>query len=175
MTIALRIAALALFGMAGAVQAADLTPLPHAIAPEQPAAFSFEGLYIGATAGMGWTNGGSGSYGTVGIVAGGHVAIVEDVLIGAELQVSRGYYDGMFDGSEWLALAHAGFVAGDLFMYAAAGGGQINQAEDAVAFGAGAEYAISDNIAIRGEVLRLFEPGGDNTAIKANTGVMFHF
>jgi opacity protein-like surface antigen len=163
--------------MATSVYAADLVLSDPVSMPQSDSAFRFEGLYVGLTAGYARTySGGEGSYGTIGIVAGANVAISDSVLLGAEFQLNQGYYDGVFDGSEWLALAHVGFVPVDgLQVYAAAGAGRFNQVYNTVALGVGAEYALTDMMSVRGEGLALFRPGYEDREVKANVGVLFHF
>lgn len=161
-------------GMAVAAQAADLV-VSDPVNFDESQTMIWDGLYVGVAGGEGLDTDGVGSYGTVGIVAGGHFSVSDGFLLGGELQLSSIFYDGIFDGSEWLALGHVGFAVNEsVFVYGALGGGKVKSI-DAIAIGGGIEFAAYENLSVRGEVLRVFDPAGYPAVNKVNAGVLFHF
>jgi outer membrane immunogenic protein len=168
----------AALALVSGAQAADLLVVQPSPVYEDVSAFSFEGFYAGVTAG-GIAVSGGGSAGSIGIVAGANFLVSDAILAGVEFQADALYYAGAFNASDFLILGHIGAVVSDnVQVYAALGGGVINDAGTSYgtwAYGVGAEFAVTDSVSLRGEVLGLYVPSTSQNAVKATAGVLFHF
>jgi outer membrane immunogenic protein len=188
-SLSLGVAAVAL--LAGGAQAADLiiptTPQPI----YESAGFDWDGLYAGIELG-GLFNGSpavgtqpaSTTQGVVGGVVGVNFTVADPVIIGLEVQGDY-VWGSAADAGLFLALARVGAVLTDeVLVYASGGVGVINRAgtsEGVYALGGGVEFAVTDSVSIRGEVLGLgdFSNAGptDNffESAKATVGIFYHF
>jgi outer membrane immunogenic protein len=198
-----------MLGVAGAAlmisgaQAADLqiptTPEPIL----ESAGFSWDGLYAGVQAGGFFSNydvldaGGAVvdddiGFGVVGAHVGVNFTVADPILAGVELQ---GNYEWNGDNDislgEFLVLGRLGAVVTDqVLVYAAAGVGY--QFSDDVVFangddnigifalGGGVEFAVTDAVSLRGEILGIgdFEDNGNDdffNGARATVGVSYHF
>jgi outer membrane immunogenic protein len=121
-----------------------------------PAAFSFEGFYLGAQGG-----GAFGNYhvGSLGVVAGANFDVGNSIVAGGEFQGDWLFGDSLSPSYDFYALGRVGMIVSpDLLAYAEAGPGWTSQSS-VYAFGGGAEYAITDSLGLKGEVLGTGEWG----------------
>lgn len=193
-SLSLGVAAAAL--LSSGAMAADLF-IPTTPAPIYEAAgFSWDGLYAGVEAGglfnsnaAGVGGGGIGTLtagttnGVIGGVVGVNFTVADPIIIGLELQGDYVWGNGQ-DSGLFLALARVGAVVTDqVLVYASGGVGAISTggvSEGVYALGGGVEFAVTDNVSVRGEVLGLgdFAQGaGDQffDSAKATVGVFYHF
>lgn len=184
-SLTLGVAAVAL--MASGAQAADLfvptTPEPVYTAPP---AFSWEGLYTGVEAGGFFYD--DETYGVIGGVVGANFIPMDPILVGVEIQGDY-IFGNDEDAGLVLALGRVGAVVTDqVLVYAAGGVGSIfgdDESEMLYALGGGVEFAVTQNISLRGEILGIgdFEDAdpplvSDDDffdAAKATVGVFYHF
>lgn len=198
-SLSLGVAAAAL--LSSGAMAADLiiptTPQPI----YESAGFSWDGLYAGVQAGGYFTNtdltDAAGAviddditFGVIGAHVGVNFTVADPIIVGLELQGNYLFNgDDDISAGEFLALGRVGAVVTDqVLVYAAAGvgaqfsddivfeGGDDNQA--IFALGGGVEFAVTDAVSIRGEVLGIgnFEDGGDFfDGARATVGVSYHF
>ena len=199
-SLSLGVAAAAL--LSSGAMAADLF-VPATPAPiYESAGFSWDGLYAGIEAGglfnsstAGAAGGGVGAgpvglnQGVVGGVVGVNFTVADPIIVGIELQGDYVFGQSGFDAGLFLALARVGAVVTDQVMvYAAGGVGAISHtgaSSGVYALGGGVEFAVTDNVSIRGEILGLGDfgsgaPGsgaGDQffDSAKATVGVFYHF
>ena len=190
-SLSLGVAAVAL--LSSGAMAADLiiptTPQPI----YESAGFSWDGLYAGVEAGGVFNsnnvNGGVGALnanttnGLIGGVVGVNFTVADPIIVGIELQGDYVFGNGQ-DSGLFLALARVGAVVTDqVLIYAAGGVGAINTngvSDGVYALGAGVEFAVTDNVSVRGEVLGLgdFTNQANNQffdSAKATVGVFYHF
>ncbi|MGV8955788.1 MAG: outer membrane protein [Cypionkella sp.] len=198
-SLSLGVAAAAL--LSSGAMAADLiiptTPQPI----YEAAGFSWDGLYAGVEAGglfnsntAGVGGGGIGALlpnttnGVIGGVVGVNFTVADPILVGIELQGDYVFGNNQ-DSGLFLALARVGAVVTDqVLVYAAGGVGAITTggtSDGVYALGGGVEFAVTDNVSIRGEVLGLGDFGnsafasgaGDQffDSAKATVGVFYHF
>ncbi|MET3897081.1 outer membrane immunogenic protein [Devosia sp. UYZn731] len=184
-SLSLGVAAVAL--LSSGAMAADLiiptTPQPI----YESAGFSWDGLYAGVEAGGVFADdvaGVSNSRGLVGAVVGVNFTVADPIVLGVELQGDYLFEnDNVGDAGLFLALGHVGAVVTDqVLVYAAGGFGAITQNGDSsgvYALGAGVDFAVTDNVSIRGEILGLGNFDDNNNdffdAAKATVGVFYHF
>jgi outer membrane immunogenic protein len=136
-----------------------------------PAAFNFEGFYLGAQGG-----GVVGSYsaGSVGVVAGANFDLGNAIVAGGEFQG-----DWLFGGSstttyDFYVLGRLGVQVTDSFLaYAEAGPGWSSNGSG-YALGGGGEYALTDTMSVKGEVLGTGLWGGGLSSAKIQGGLLFH-
>jgi outer membrane immunogenic protein len=185
-------ASLAVLGSVAA-QAADLI-IPTTPEPIYEAAgFDWEGLYVGARVGgqfVGAVSGGttyagypaSSTSGVLGAVVGANFIPVDPFLIGAE--VSADYiWNNTFSTGEYFANLRAGAVVTDsVLVYAIGGLGTNNRTgfnQGVYQLGGGVEFAVTDSITVRGEVVGQgdFDGASDSffEGAKATVGVSYHF
>ncbi|GLQ57722.1 outer membrane protein [Devosia nitrariae] len=192
-SLTLGVAAVAL--MASGAQAADLfvptTPEPVYTAPSS--AFSWEGLYTGVELGGFFFDDALApiegeTFGVVGGVVGANFIPMDPILVGVEIQADYIFGNDQ-DAALVLALGRVGAVVTDqVLVYAAGGVGSIfgdDESEMVYALGAGVEFAVTQNVSLRGEVLGIgdFEDAdppmvSDDDffdAAKATVGVFYHF
>jgi outer membrane immunogenic protein len=193
-SLSLGVAAAAL--LVGGAQAADLiiptTPQPI----YESAGFSWDGLYAGVNLGGQFSEFGvdtdddgiidgtdNGGQFLLGGAVGVNFMVADPILLGAEIQGNYLFESDDFeDAGQFLALARLGAVVTDsVLVYAAAGAG-VQFTEDAdegiYALGGGVEFAATDSVSIRAEVLGLgtFDDGDDFfEAAQATVGVFYHF
>lgn len=186
-SLTLGVAAVAL--MASGAQAADLfvptTPEPVYTAPSS--AFSWEGLYTGVEAGGFFFD--DETYGVIGGVVGANFIPMDPILVGVEIQGDYIFGGDDEDAGLVLALGRVGAVVTDqVLVYAAGGVGSVfadDDSEMVYALGAGVEFAVTQNISLRGEVLGIgdFEDADPPMvseddffdSAKATVGVFYHF
>ncbi len=154
---------------ANSAQAADLLPAdPIYSSP----LFNFEGLYLGATGG-GALNSGALS-GTVGMVVGSNFAITDGIIAGVEFQGDAYWNSGGFTSYDALALGRVGgFITDNAMAYGELGAG-FATGGPVYAFGAGVEMAMTDQLAVRGELQGLGNFGAMPSTAKATVGLIFH-
>jgi len=168
--------------MVGGAQAADLiiptTPQPV----YTPAGFDWEGLYVGARVGAEFND--AVTAGVVGAVAGVNFLPVDPFLLGVEVTADYVWGDTIVDQGEFFANLRAGAVVTDNAMvYALAGVGfAAADGFDNVGLyqlGGGVEFAVTDAISVRGEVVGVgaFDDANDDffDTAKATVGVFYHF
>ncbi|MEQ1770683.1 MAG: hypothetical protein ABL879_12665 [Devosia sp.] len=151
-----------------AASAADLlTPVPIT----EASLFDFEGFYLGATAGLAT----SGSlYGNFGVVAGNNFAVTDGIIAGVEFQLSGYFAGGGLVAYDALALGRVGgFISDNTMLYGELGVGLLDGSA-AYAFGGGVEMAMTDSLAIRGELQGLGEFGSGVSVGKATAGLIWH-
>ncbi|HTJ58811.1 MAG TPA: hypothetical protein VL418_14770 [Devosiaceae bacterium] len=163
-----------------AARAADLIAYPTSTAQQLPIsstqpAFDWRGFYAGVY--------GSYSHGAVsgdqtglGIDAGVNVTF-NYVLAGAEVSV-EGLQGGAGGTGSVKGIGRAGLLVTDnALLYGAAGygidAGPDNQGDALV--GAGLEYAITDNMSVRGQYLHGFPASGADSKNEITLGAQFHF
>lgn len=175
-SLSLGVAAAAL--MVGGAQAADLiiptTPQPI----YAPAGFNWEGLYAGVQGGGEFFNG--TTYGVIG----GHVGVnfipADPILLGVEA-TGEYWWNNAVSGSEFLINARIGAVVTDSVLVYAIGGTGIENtggnSQGIYQLGGGVEFAVTDSISVRGQVVGLGYYNNANffDATKATVGVSFHF
>jgi len=186
-SLSLGVAAAAL--MVSGAQAADLF-IPTTPAPiYEPAGFDWEGLYVGVEAGGLFTGANplnnlatNQTQGLIGGVVGVNFIPADPILVGIELQGD--YVFGNNDAGLFLALARVGAVVTDqVLVYAAGGVGfttRNNTTDGIYALGGGVEFAVTDSVSVRGEVLGLgdFTNAGTDSffeSAKATVGIFYHF
>lgn len=171
----------ALFSTA-AVSAADLI-IPTTPEPIYEAAgFSWEGLYVGARAGGEWFT--AARYGVVGGVVGFNFMATDSILLGLEATADYSWNSNVSRGMEYFANVRAGalitdsaliYVLGGVGVYAANGFPNVNLYQ----LGGGVEFAVTDAVTLRGEVVGEGSFTGGNKpffdAAKATVGVAYHF
>ncbi len=183
--------------MVGGAQAADLiiptTPQPV----YTPAGFDWEGLYVGARIGGQFV--GDQDYGVIGAgpaftagVVGAAVGVnfipVDPILLGVEVTADYGWNDASLvePTGEFFANLRVGAIVTDNAMVYALGGVGFATGNNAAGsegiyqLGGGVEFAVTDAITVRGEVVGQ----GDFSAVgadsffestKATVGVFYHF
>ncbi|KQN76961.1 porin family protein [Devosia sp. Leaf64] len=163
-----------------AVSAADLI-IPTSPEPIYEAGgFSWEGLYVGARAGGQWFT--ASTYGVVGGVAGFNFMPADSVVLGAE--VTGDYtWNNAFHGGEFFVNTRGGFLLTDAALVYAIGGMGFYTSDNLYIglyqLGGGVEFAVTDSVTVRGEVVgqgsftgnigRFFD------SAKATVGVSYHF
>ena len=177
-SLSLGVAAAAL--LVGGAQAADLiiptTPQPI----YEAAGFNWEGLYAGVRAGGQFTSGTTS--GVIGAAVGVNFLPADPFLIGAEVTGDYVFNDVTSSG-EFFANLRAGAVVTDsALIYALAGVGVATNNNTSVGvyqLGGGVEFAVTDSVSIRGELVGQgdFDGGNDDffEAAKATVGVFYHF
>ncbi|HEY0034373.1 MAG TPA: hypothetical protein VGB81_14005 [Devosia sp.] len=187
-SLSLGVAAAAL--LVGGAQAADLiiptTPQPI----YESAGFSWDGLYVGIEAGGLFNDFGAGSLpsdttqGVIGGIVGVNFTVADPIIVGLELQGD--YVFGDDDAGLFLALARVGAVVTDQVLVYASGGVGVQSREGfdssgIYALGGGVEFAVTDSVSVRGEVLGIgdfsgpFSGGDFFESAKATVGVFYHF
>ncbi|HEY8596526.1 MAG TPA: hypothetical protein VIL84_14905 [Devosiaceae bacterium] len=134
------------------------------------AAYNWEGFYAGIYGGA-WP--GSGGAGTIGGMAGLNFAINDMLIAGGELQVGKSWPSGG-DETSVLALGRLGVAVSDAVMLYGEGGFGTQDGNGTYALGAGLELAMTDNIALRGDILALSNNGGLNGA-RVTAGALWYF
>ncbi|WP_127143674.1 outer membrane protein [Pelagibacterium montanilacus] len=175
------------FGGAFAADAIGLPPAPAATPAAVPvyddqAGFDWSGFYAGVSVG-GVTD--YSDDGETDITAGGHVgmnAAFDFFVVGAELGL-----DAVFEEDEMYAygtvLGRAGVVLTDnLMAYGAAGYGSDFGADNGIGehilAGGGLEFAVTDDVSVRGQYLHGWEQtedAGSEDMHKFTVGASFHF
>ena len=168
--------------MVGGAQAADLiiptTPQPV----YAPAGFDWEGLYVGARVGGEFDD--TVTAGVVGAAVGVNFLPVDPFLLGVEVTGDYVWGDSIVDQGEFYANLRAGAVVTDNAMVYALGGVGFatRDGSDNIGLyqlGGGVEFAVSDAITVRGEVVGVgvFDDANDDffDAAKATVGVFYHF
>ncbi len=181
--------------MVGGAHAADLiiptTPQPI----YAPAGFDWEGLYVGARVGGQFIGANAGTYGAasnsttygvVGAAVGVNFIPVDPILLGVEVTA-----DYLWNGAapvtstgEFFANLRVGAVVTDsALVYAIGGVGmqvQGGASQGVYQLGGGVEFAVSDAITVRGEVVGQGDfatEAGDAffESAKATVGIFYHF
>ncbi|MCB9993879.1 MAG: hypothetical protein H6873_09505 [Hyphomicrobiaceae bacterium] len=174
----LALALLATAGLAGAAQAADFSQ-PYSPYTPTSSAFSFEGFYVGVTGGGMWDStsaylalGDTAAF-SVGGVAGVNFYLTDTVLGGLEVQGTAdiGASGTVFDG---FLLGRLGYAPSDNLMVYAAGGPGVAGGTAVYGLGGGVEFAATDSLSVRGEVLGVGPWGALPNAAKANVGLLWH-
>ncbi|SMQ64216.1 outer membrane immunogenic protein [Devosia lucknowensis] len=169
-----------------AASAADLI-IPTTPEPIMAAAgFDWDGIYLGAHGG-GFSYGDNGAAATtsglIGAVAGVNFIVADPILVGLEVGVDQ-YWNAAGNGQVYYFNLKAGAVVTDnVLLYALGGVGvDVNAGVNTGVYqlGGGVEFAVTDAITIRGEVLGLgdFTDGaGDQffEGAQATVGLFYHF
>jgi outer membrane immunogenic protein len=152
------------------VQAADLLAGPADPIYSSPL-FDFEGFYVGATGGLAT----SGSlYGTLGVVVGSNFAVTDGIIVGGEFQGDLYFNGGGVSAADALALGRVGgFVSDNTMIYGELGLG-IAGSSSVYAVGGGVEMAVTDQLAVRGELQGLGGFGAMPSIAKATGGLIWH-
>lgn len=179
--------------MVGGAHAADLI-IPTTPQPVYEAAgFDWEGLYVGARIGGQWANN-NGNYVNsdvgnqtnlvLGAAAGVNFIPVDPLLLGVEV-TGDWIWNNNYSTGEFFANVRAGAVVTDkALVYALAGVGASTRngatTEGIYQLGGGVEFAVTDAITVRGEVVGQGDfrnEAGDQffEAAKATVGVFYHF
>ena len=170
--------ALAVGLLASQAMAADPITIPlgatsvplNAAAPVQDWAGFYAGVY-----GAGRSAGNSGGLGA-GLSL-GYNAALEFVLVGAEVSVQGYAVDGDTTAYGQL-LGRAGVFVSDEVMVYAAGGYGIEfgaPAEDEFLLGGGVEFALNEDVTLRGQYLRSLPTDGSAAGNQFSLGANFHF
>ena len=145
-------------------------------APPAPKAYTrWSGFYAGVY-GVGQASPAGGTQYGLGLDVGVN-AQFEFVLVGAEVAV-HGLTGGAGSTTYVEALGRVGVpVADNFLLYAAAGVGVDAgpPAESDALFGAGVEYALSDDVSLRAQYLHGFPLTGANPKDQVTLGANFHF
>ena len=177
--------------MVGGAQAADLiiptTPQPV----YTPAGFDWEGLYAGARIGGSFADDVAGvnvNGGVIGAAVGVNFLPMDPFLVGIEVTGDYVWGDNIVDTGEFFANVRAGAVVTDnALVYALAGVGfaaadnppGVDDTIGVYQLGGGVEFAVTDAITVRGEVVGqgAFDDGNDDffDRAKATVGVFYHF
>lgn len=156
--------------MSTAASAADLLTTPVDPIYSSPL-FDFEGLYVGIQGG-GAVMAGAGQ-GVVGGVVGANFAVTDGIIAGVEFQADA-YFNGGLTAYDALALGRiGGFVSDNAMVYGELGAGFVNAAPS-YALGVGVEMAMTDQLAIRGELQGLGAFGAAPSTAKATVGLLWH-
>ncbi len=151
-------------------EAADVLHMQQAPA-YNPAAFNFEGFYLGA---QGGGIVGTFSAGQIGVVAGANFGIADSVIAGAEFQGDWLFGSTASTTYDFFALGRLGVVVTNDFMaYAEAGPGWLGGTAS-YAFGGGGEYAFTDAMSVKGEILGTGAWGASPSSAKIQAGLLFH-
>jgi len=178
--IALAAAALAVTG--SAAMAADLY-VPATAAPiVEATGTGFEGFYAGVQlGGVFYDNDALDTSVLVGGVV-GYNFTADPLLLGVELQGNYYFENDTVEAyGDILALGKIGFVATENFaVYATGGVGYVwGDTDDFAqyALGVGAEFKVTDDMSIRGDILALnYDNGSDDfDSARATVGVLWHF
>jgi len=156
----LAVAAAATFGMGTAAMAADLVvPGPAAVMTS-----GWDGGYIGVDGSV-YTGPGV----QADVFAGANFTVSESFLIGAE--ASLGIYNNLPGlGVELSGSVRGGFIVSDSVLLYGKLGGAFDFPGTRVFIGGGAEFKVSDSMAIR------VEGTADNTGtLQATVGALWHF
>ena len=153
----------------GNAHAADVLHMQPAGA-YNPAAFNFNGFYLGAQGGA-LVSGFSG--GSIGVVAGANFNVADPVMLGIEFEGD--YLPGSGGASyDFYILGRGGVViTNDLMAYGEIGPGWLG-GKSSYAYGAGAEYALSDQLSVKGEIQRLNTFDSSPAATRIQAGLLFH-
>ena len=192
-SLSLGVAAAAL--MVGGAQAADLiiptTPQPI----YEAAGFDWSGLYAGVRAGGQFVGNTAGqvyagqanntTYGVVGGVVGVNFLPADPFLLGAEVTADYLWGNNQTSSGEFFANLRAGAVVTDSVLVYALGGVGVattnNTTESVYQLGGGVEFAVTDAITVRGELVGQGDFSNNGTAdpffetAKATVGVFYHF
>jgi outer membrane immunogenic protein len=155
----------------GGARASDLYPPMQPAPAYNPAAFNFNGFYLGAQGGalLGSTSGGE-----LGVVAGANFDIASTVVAGLEFQGDWLAGSSSTATYDFFVLGRLGVVVSDSFMaYADIGPGWIGGA-GSYAVGGGGEYALTDALSVKGEVLGTGAWGASPSNAKVQAGLLFH-
>ena len=135
------------------------------------AAFDFHGFYLGAQGGM---TAGSLHSGSLGVVAGVNFDVADPVMAGIEFQGDWLPGSASSTTYDFFVLGRLGVnVTDNLMAYGDLGTGWIG-GTGSYTFGGGAEYALTDQLAIKGEVLGVGAWGASPSAAKIQAGLIFH-
>jgi len=130
----------------------------------------FEGFYAGIYGGGFFAGEISG---TLGGTVGMNFALTPQFYAGLEFQAGLTTVDREW-GLEGLALLRGGVaVTPQVLAYAAAGAGNIS-GDGVYALGGGAEFALTDIMHVRGELLGIGEWGGGMNGARATVGLVWH-
>jgi outer membrane immunogenic protein len=161
---------LAFAGLATAsANAADVINMQPAPA-YNPAAFNFNGFYLGAQGGAMLSGFSAGS---IGVVAGANFLVADPVMLGIEFQGDwlPGSGGATYD---FFVLGRGGVVINnDLMAYGEIGPGALGNTTSYV-LGAGAEYALTDQLSLKGELQGFGPMGSGFNAARIQAGILFH-
>lgn len=168
------VAVAATFMISSAAHAADLIVADPVVDMASPTAYD---VYVGILGSVGQTNG-FPVYGGLGVTIGVDVDLTDVVFVGGELR-GTAYWDNTgYTGAELLALARLGFHATDSVDLYLTGGAaysvnNANVASNYYGFGAGAEFDVMDNMAVRTEVSAYGNWGASPDTIQGTVGLLW--
>ena len=168
----IRVLALALAAtglMSGAAPAANLYSLPQTPA-YNPAAFNFAGFYLGADGGLTTAL----SAGAIGVVAGVNFGVADPVVAGLEFQGDWLLNGGASPAYNFFALGRLGVVVTSDFMAYGEVGPAWVAGTPSYAIGGGGEYALTDMMSVKGEVIGTAPWGSGPNSAKIQAGILFH-
>jgi outer membrane immunogenic protein len=165
--------------LASGAQAADLLlPAPAEVIVND-IAFGLEGPYVGLQGGATFDNGGAA--GLIGVVAGVNFAASDAIFLGAEVELNANSpYFGSLAVDALVSGKIGAMVTDDVAVYAKGGIGALSTVIGGAGvyqIGAGVEFAVTDDVSLRGELMYYDDFSGVNLAAggKATVGVLFHF
>ncbi len=170
--------ALCAAALPAAAQATDLITVPTSSDDSLPVAdsgFDWNGFYAGVYGVTQASPAGGLQYG-LGLDVGAN-ARFEFILVGGEVDF-HGLTGGAGSTTYLQAIGKAGVMAtDDLALYAAIGGGVDlgPPTESDVLVGAGAEFALADNVSVDARYLHGFPTSGGNPKDQVTLGANFHF
>lgn len=143
---------------------------PNPATAYNPAAFNFDGFYLGAQGGG--VIGGF-SAGSIGVVAGSNFTITDPVVAGLEFQANA-LFGGPTTDYDFFVLGRLGVVVTpDLLAYGEIGPGW-RAGTGGYAIGGGGEYALTDMLSVKGEVQGFGAWGAGPSNTKVQAGLVFH-
>lgn len=142
---------------------------------------AFDGFYVGAFIQNDFQRAAGALDGGIGVWAGYNYSVGSGFVVGAEVE---GQYDWITSVVTPTASAFSGFlnaragytVASDFLLYAKGGAGFMSSGVGFVYdFGAGGEFALSDQYLIRGEIVRVTGAGMNRPRTDFKLGVGYSF
>ena len=172
----MKIAHALMAGAALAVTMASSTMAADLLKPADPIysspLFNFEGLYVGGEAGG--LLGSGGGAGVAGIVIGANFAVTDGILAGLEFQGDTLWTGSGFAGVSALGLGRlGGYLSDNTVLYGDLGTGFVNSTP-VYALGGGIEYALTDQLSVRGDLQGIGAWGGMPSEAKLTAGLLFH-
>jgi outer membrane immunogenic protein len=161
------------------VRAADSISYPTSTAQALPvhddSGFDWSGFYAGLY-GVGQSSPAGGTQYGLGLDVGANITF-DFYLVGAEVSF-KGLTGGAGGTSYADVLARGGLMVTDEVLLYAAGGYGIDTGapvESDLLLGAGAEFAMTDNVSLRAQYLHGFPVSGGNDKNQVSLGANFHF
>lgn len=169
------LAALAASVFASSAYAADLIVVDPVVDMASPKAYD---VYVGILGTIGGTTNVGGFYG-LGVTIGADVDLTDVIFVGAELR-GTGYFDAVYTGFEILGLGRLGFHVTDAVdVYLTGGVGYfasvIPPNTTYYTVGAGAEFDLTEDLALRTEVTASGSFGVAPDTAQATAALLWNF